>query len=66
VDRRGNGDELFFDAVPVETGNRGQPPRHRGAGFAFLLEAAGEQLDVRPFDVEDPQLMRRAPPRAER
>jgi hypothetical protein len=45
-------EELFLDRVPVEPGDRAQPPGHGGTGAAFGLELTGEGLDVGATDRE--------------
>jgi hypothetical protein len=52
--RRG-AEEFFFDRVPVEPGDGGQPPGDRGAGPAPLLQVPGEALDVGAADGEQRQ-----------
>jgi hypothetical protein len=39
-------EELFFDGVLVEPGDRAQPPGNCGAGPALGFQFAGEGLDV--------------------
>ncbi len=41
-------EEVFLDGIPVEPGDRGQPPRHRRPRPAPGFQTAGERLDVSP------------------
>jgi hypothetical protein len=57
ADVRGRGvlEEFFLDGVPVEPGDRAQPPGDGGAGTAAGLQLPGEGLDVRAADREQRQ-----------
>jgi hypothetical protein len=48
-------EELLFDGVLVEPGDRAQPPGDRGAGTAFGFQLAGVGLDVGAADREQGQ-----------
>ena len=59
--RRRAGQQPFFFGVPVEAGDRAQPPSHRSPRPAPLLEVPGETLDVSPAHLEQPQVVLIAP-----
>jgi hypothetical protein len=44
--------EFFFDGVPVEPGDRAQPPGDGGAGAAPGFQVTGEAFDVGAADGE--------------
>ena len=50
-------DEAFLFGVAVEAGDGAEPPGDRGAGFPGRFEVAGERFDVRPFRVEQGQVV---------
>jgi hypothetical protein len=52
---RGVLQQLCFDRVLVETGDRAQPPGHRGPGPPGGFQVAAEALDVGPAHAEQPQ-----------
>jgi hypothetical protein len=49
---RGMLEELFFDRVLVEPGDRAQPPGDGRAGAPFGFQVAGEAFDVGAVDGE--------------
>jgi hypothetical protein len=53
-------EQVLLDRVPVEPGDRGQPPGDGGPGPAVGFQVAGEAFDVSPACLEEPQLMRLA------
>ena len=55
MDSRGVIQELFLDRVPVEPGDRAQPPGDGGTGPAAGFQVAGEALDVGAADGEQGQ-----------
>jgi hypothetical protein len=63
MDRWGAVEEVFFDGVAVQAGDRAQPPRDRGSGATEVLEMASEALDVVTGDVEQGELSVLAPAR---
>jgi hypothetical protein len=48
-------EKLFLDGVPVEAGDRAEPPGDGGAGTAPCFQFAGEGLDVGAADREQRQ-----------
>ena len=53
--RPASAEEFFFDRVPVEPGDGGQPPGDGGAGPAPGFQVPGEALDVGAADGEQGQ-----------
>jgi hypothetical protein len=58
---RGMIEQFFLDRVPVEPGDRAQPPRNGGPGPASCFQFAGEALDIRAASTEQAQVMLVAP-----
>ena len=53
--------QFLLDGVPVEPGNRAQPPGNSGPGTAMSFQIAGEALNIGTADAEQPQLVDVAP-----
>jgi hypothetical protein len=51
------GEEFFFDAVPVETGDCGEASGDRGTCRIVMFEPAGEQFDMGPTHIEQLDLL---------
>jgi hypothetical protein len=65
ADMRGPGmlQQLFLHRVPVEPGDRAQPPGDGRPGTAARFQIAGEAFDIRPARLEQAQVVLLAPGR---